>query len=86
MYTVETFQQARAKMMEMGLRQSDVAVRLGIHPSLFNKILVGTRKAPDGLAERLHTLLDQLEAAQRAADEARERVLAGFTEEPDGTQ
>ena len=32
---------------------------------------------PEGFAARVHETLDQLEAAERAADEARERVMSG---------
>ncbi len=64
------------RIAELGLRQADLAVRLGIHPTLFNAILRGRREAPKGFEERVVAELDLQEAAEKAAQEARERVLA----------
>ena len=61
----------------MGLTQERVALALGIDPSLLGRYLRGIRPMSEGFEARLHTTLDRLEAAERAANEARERVLAG---------
>ena len=47
-----------------------------MHETLLNAILRGRREAPEGFEARVHAALDRLEAAERAAEEARERVLA----------
>ena len=49
----------------------------GIDRSLLSRYLRGLRKPPEGFEARLNATLDRLEAAERAANEARERVLAG---------
>ena len=50
---------------------------MGIEPTLFSRILRGIRPMPEGFEERVHAALDRLEAAEKAAQEAREKVLAG---------
>ncbi len=49
---------------------------MGIDRSLFSRYLRGLRKPPEDFEARLNATLDKLEAAEKAADEARERVLA----------
>ena len=50
---------------------------MGIDRSLLSRYLRGLRKPPEDFEARLNATLDRLEAAERAATEARERVLAG---------
>ena len=64
------------RIVELGLRQADLAVRLDIHPTLFNAILRGRREAPEDFEERVVAELDLQEAAEKAAQEARERFMA----------
>lgn len=66
----------KAEIVRRGLRQRDVATQLGIDPTALNMILNGHRPPPEGFEDRLPAALDLLEAAERAASEARERVLA----------
>ena len=66
----------RGRIAEAGIRHADLAKHLGIHPTLFSAIITGRRDAPVGFATRAHATLDRLEAAEKAAAEARERVLA----------
>ena len=61
----------------MGLTQERVALALGIDPSLLGRYLRGIRPMPEGFEARINATLDRLEAAERAANAARERVLAG---------
>ena len=68
------------QLAHRGITQEQIAARLGYDPTLLSRILRGLRPAPDGFADRLETTLDQLEAAEAAADAARERVLAGTRE------
>ncbi len=58
-------------------RQERVAVEMGIDRSLLSRYLRGLRKPPEDFEARLNATLSRLEAAERAAQEARERVLAG---------
>ena len=77
MDTYKKYPKIMGLIVEIGVRQADLAVRLGINPSLLNAFLRGRRSMPDGLEARIHSTLDLLESAERAADEARQRVLAG---------
>ena len=61
----------------LGIPQERIALELGIDRSLLSRYLRGLRKPPEGFEARVHRTLDRLEAAERAAEEARERVLAG---------
>ncbi len=53
---------------------------LGYDHSLVSRILRGLRPTPEGFVERAHEMLARLEAAEQAAEAARERVLAGAAE------
>ena len=64
-------------MAELGVTQQDLADLLGINPTLLNHILKGRRSPPPGFYEKVNAALDLLEKAKKAADEAREKVLAG---------
>ena len=67
----------RGRMAESGITQQDLADALGINATLLNHILKGRRQPPSDFEARVNATLDRLEAAERAATEARERVLAG---------
>ena len=49
---------------------------LGYSESLFSLYINGRRPAPENFEERVQAALDLLEHAERAAKEARDRVLA----------
>ena len=72
-----TYPKLIGRIAEIGVVQADVAVHLGIHPTLLNAMLRGRRPMPEGFEERVNATLDRLEAAEKAAQEARARVLAG---------
>ena len=59
-----------------GLTREAVAVEAGIHPSVMSRVLRGLRRPPKNFNERVNSALDRLVAAEKAADEARARVLA----------
>ena len=61
----------------MGIRYVDLAQHLGIHATLLSTYMNGRRDPPEGFEARLNATLDRLEAAEKAATEAYERVLAG---------
>ncbi len=67
----------RGRIAEVGVRQADLAAQIGVNETLLNAILRGRRPMPAGFEDRVKTALDQFEAAERAAEEARERVLGG---------
>lgn len=67
----------RARIAAIGVRRGDVARALGIHPTALSAILNGRRTPPADFMERVTAALDLLAAAEKAATEARERVLAG---------
>lgn len=77
MDTYKKYTKIIGRIAELGLVQADVATRLDMHPTMLNHILRGRRPMPEGMEARIHAALDRLEAAERAADEARARVLAG---------
>lgn len=65
----------KGRIAEIGVRHADVAMHLRIHPSLLSAILHGRRKPPDGFCSHATAVLDRIEKAEHAADEARARVL-----------
>ena len=67
--------QLKAKIFQAGVTQEQVARLMGIEPATFSRILRGLRTMPEGFEKNLKHALDRLEAAGRAADEARARVL-----------
>ena len=69
--------QIRTRLALLGIPQERIALEMGIDRSLFSRYLRGLRKPPEGFEARLNATLDRLEVAERAANEARERVLAG---------
>ena len=48
---------------------------LGINPAQFSRYLRGLRPPPEGFEEQVTAMLDRLEAAEQAAQEAWARVL-----------
>ena len=64
-------------MAEIGVAQQDVAQQLGISVTSLNLYLNGRRRPPVDFEPRVLAALDLLERAERAADEARRRVLEG---------
>ena len=65
----------RGRLAELGVTQQDLADHLGINPTLLNHILKGRRPPPPDFFEKVNVALDRLERAEKAAQEAKERVL-----------
>ncbi len=65
----------KARMASLGLSQERFARILGIHPSLLTRYFRGDRPPPPGFFEKVNAVLDRLERAEKAAQEAKERVL-----------
>ena len=70
------YDQLRTRMVLMGITQERLALTFGVNNSLLSRYLRGMRQLPVGFEARVHAALDRLEAAERAANEARERVMA----------
>ena len=65
----------RVRLFELGVTQQDLADLLGINPTLLNHILKGRRPPPPGFFEKANAALDRLERAEKAGQEAKEKVL-----------
>ena len=66
----------KGRIFRAGVTQEQIAQAMGIEPTLFSRILRGLRPMPEGFEQRIHATLDRLEAAEKAAQNARERALA----------
>ena len=66
----------KGRIAEAGVRRRDVAHAIGYSESMFSLILQGDRTLPLDFDSRVRAAIDRLEAAERAAQEARERMLA----------
>ena len=75
-YVLSATAKIRGRMAETGLRVRDVAMQLGISETAVTAILNERSPLPEGFGERVHGALDRLEAAEAAAAEARQKVLA----------
>ena len=67
----------KLELVRRGLTQVAVARVLGIPITTFRDYIEGYRPLPDGFESRFRAALDLVERADRAAEEARSRVLAG---------
>ena len=72
----EARKKIKGRIAEAGVRRRDVAHAVGYSESMFSLILQGDRTMPPDFESRVRTATDRLEAAEKAAQEARERVLA----------
>ena len=72
---VTHLQAIRARMVRLGLSERKFAKMLGISQPTFNARLNGYRRAPASFEEHCVEALDRWEEAERAAAEARARVL-----------
>ena len=85
----ETIVGLKARMSGGHIFQEDLALAMGIDPGLMSRILSRKRPMPEGFIKKAHTALAELEEekrvaeeavqtlrAERATQEARERVLA----------
>lgn len=73
-----------ARMVRLGLSQRRLAAMLRVSQPSLNAWLNGYTEPPARFAKQANEILDVLETAERAADAAREEVLAGMRErQPD---
>ena len=71
----------RGRIAEAGLRRQDLAALLGYSETMFSLYLNGRRPEPPDFEANVYAAIDRLEAAEKAAGEARERVLAESADE-----
>ena len=71
----------RGHIAEAGLKRQDLAALLGFSETMFSLYLNGRRPAPPDFEANVYAAIDRLETAEKAAQEARERVLAESTDE-----
>ena len=74
---LQEISEIKARLAYTGITQEQLALEMGLERSAINRYRRGVRPMPDGMEARMHAALDRLEAAERAADEARRRVLDG---------
>ncbi len=67
----------RSRLAALKLPQHTLASMLGVSQTKLNLILNGHRPPPAGFEAEATAALDRLERAERAAAEARARVLGG---------
>ena len=77
-------QRLRRMVARAPVTQEVLAAMLGHDPTVFSRYLRGVRLAPDGFEARVIAMLNKLEEAEDAADEARRRVLEGATHPTEG--
>ena len=78
-----TVREIRGRLGMAGISQGTLAVELGVSQGALSQWLRGLSALPEGMEERVDAALTRLEAAERAADEARARVLAEGRELPE---
>ena len=67
----------RGRIAEIGVTHRHLAQQLGMSGAALSLILSGARPLPRDFVQRARRALDTLATAERAATEARDRVLAG---------
>ena len=65
----------RERLARLGMSQERLARGIGVHPSQITRYFRGDRIPPPDFEPRVLAVLDRLERAEQAADEARRRVL-----------
>ena len=71
----------RGRIAEVGVMHCEVGGLMGIDPTQFSAILHGRRKMPKRFEARLLRAVGKLEAAERAANAARAKVLKALEDD-----
>ena len=74
--TTLDFSRLRGRIAEAGLKRQDLAALLGYSETMFSLYLNGRRPAPPDFDAQVYAAIDRLERAEKAGQEARDRVLA----------
>ena len=77
MSRAETLKRIRGRMAELGVTQERLTESLGLERSALSRLLRGSRPLSEEMEGRIWAKLDLLREADRAAEEARGRVMAG---------
>jgi hypothetical protein len=73
--------QLRARIAAAGVKHVDIAQQTGMNPTAISAILSGRRKMPKRFEARLLRAVGKLEAAERAANAARAKVLKALEDD-----
>ena len=73
--------QLRARIAAAGVKHVDIAQLTGMNPTAISAILSGRRKMPKRFEARLLRAVGKLEAAERAANAARAKVLKALEDD-----
>ena len=65
----------KLRIFQLDIRQEQVAEAAGYESTLFSRYLKGRRPPPPDFFEKVNAALDRLERAEKAAQEAKEKVL-----------
>ena len=76
MVTAVDLRKLKGRMAEAGVTHRSVASVIGMSESAFSYVLHGRRPMPEDFEERVITALARLEAAEAAAQEAWDKVMA----------
>lgn len=66
----------RLRMVDGDVTQRQVSVEMGVSESTLSMWIIGRHPMPEGTKERIFAAIDKIAKANRAAEEARQRVLA----------
>ena len=76
MRETDEFCSIRGLIAEARLKKHEVAELAGYSETMFSLYINGRRQPPAGFKEKVERAIDRLMKAERAAQEARDRVLA----------
>ena len=76
MITGSRLKKLRGRIAMAGVKQRDLAKLAGYSETMFSLYLNGLRPAPPDFENRVNAALDKLVRAEKAAQKAREKVLA----------
>ena len=74
---IEELQALRLEIFRSGIHQRHVAAKLGMTEARLSRILAGKSPAPEGFKVECLDAIHIVQAAERAASEAFDRVMAG---------
>ena len=67
--------QIRGLILAAGVTQEQVAKSMGMDQTIFSRIMHGHRATPSDFKSRVRRALDRLQAAETAAQDARDKVM-----------
>ena len=73
----KSMKRLKIRIVQAGSTQGRLGVAMGIDPGMISRIMAGLRAAPPDFEKNAIKTLKLLEQAQKAADDARLRVMKG---------